>query len=129
MGSLFAIPAASRPCAGWRPVFGLILGAAGCTEVPDAPPPPAFTATDSAGVRVVVNSAPQWGEGEGWKVAPEPVMTLGTRDCPVEQQFQRLGEVTRLSDGTVVVLEIEDAQLRAFDPSGGLLWNRKVTRA
>lgn len=38
------------------------------------------------------------------------------------EQFQCLGEVTRLGDGTVVVLEIEDAQLRAFDPSGDLLW-------
>lgn len=98
------------------------LAFAACSEDPRAPPAPAFTATDSAGVRVVVNSAPQWGEGEGWQVTTEPVFALGTRDYPVEQQFQRLGEVTRLSDGTVVVLEIEDAQLRAFDPSGGLLW-------
>lgn len=100
----------------------LALFAAACSETPEEPPPPTFTATDSAGVRVVVNSAPQWGEGEGWQVTPDPVLTLGTVDYPIEQQFQRLGEVTRLGDGTVVVLEIDDAQLRAFDPSGDLLW-------
>ncbi len=113
---------------GWRSDFGLAaaccltLFTASCSETPEEPPPPTFTATDSAGVRVVVNSAPQWGEGEGWQVTPDPVLTLGTVDYPPEQQFQRLGEVTRLGDGTVVVLEIEDAQLRAFDPSGDLLW-------
>lgn len=100
----------------------LALFAAGCSDTPEELPPPAFTVTDSAGVRIVVNSAPQWGEGEGWQVTADPVLTLGTVDYPVEQQFQRLGEVTRLSDGTVVVLEIEDAQLRAFDPAGALLW-------
>ena len=103
--------------AGWLALF-----AAGCSEVPEDPPPPTFTTTDSAGVRVVVNSAPLWGDGEGWRVTPDPVLTLGTVDYPVEQQFQRLGEITRLTDGTVVVLEIADAQLRAFDPSGALLW-------
>ena len=100
----------------------LALFAAGCSDTPEEPPPPAFTATDSAEVRVVVNSGPQWAEGEGWQVTADPVLTLGTVDYPIEQQFQRLGEVTRLSDGTVVVLEIEDAQLRAFDPAGALLW-------
>ena len=103
--------------AGWLALF-----AAGCSDLPEEPPPPAFTATDSAGVRVVVNSGPQWAEGEGWQVTADPVVTLGTVDYPVEQQFQRLGEVTRLNDGTVVVLEIDDAQLRAFDASGTLLW-------
>lgn len=105
---------------GLASLLGLLTAA--CSETPQEPPPPTFTATDSAGVRVVVNSAPLWGEGEGWQVTPDPVLTLGTVDYPLEQQFQRLGEVTRLGDGTVVVLEIEDAQLRAFDPSGDLLW-------
>ena len=102
---------------GWLALF-----ATSCSDAPEEPPPPAFTATDSAGVRVVVSSGPQWAEGEGWQVTADPIVTLGTVDYPVDQQFARLGEVTRLSDGTVVVLEIEDAELRAFDPSGALLW-------
>ena len=101
---------------------GLALLAAACSEEPAEPPPPAFTVIDSAGVRMVVNSGQLWDEGEGWQVTEEPVITLGVRDYPVEQQFVRLGEATRLSDGTIVVLEIEDMQLRAFDASGGLLW-------
>lgn len=100
----------------------LVVFAAACSEAPAEPPPPLFTVTDSAGVRVVVNSGPQWGEGEGWRVTAGPLVTLGVRDYPLEQQFVRLGEATRLRDGTIVLLEIEDMQLRAFNASGGLLW-------
>ena len=100
----------------------MVVPGTACSEAPQQPPPPAFTVTDSAGVRVVVNSGQQWGEGEGWQVTAEPVVTLGVRDYPAEQQFVRVGEAARLSDGTIVVLEIEDMQLRAFDASGGLLW-------
>ena len=113
---------------GPRRAFGLprlcvlaILVAA-CSEAPQEPPLPAFTVTDSAGVRMVVNSGQQWGEGEGWQVTAEPVVTLGVRDYPVEQQFERLGEATRLSDGTIVILELRNMELRAFDASGTLLW-------
>ncbi len=106
-----------------RPLSACCLATgAACSEGTREPPPPAYTVTDSGGVRVVMNSGQQWGEDEGWQVTAEPVVTLGVRDYPVEQQFVRLGEVTRLSDGAIVVLEIEDMQLRAFDASGGLLW-------
>ena len=98
-----------------------VLGVA-CAEEPAVPPPPALTVTDSAGVRVVVNSGPQWDEGGGWRVSAEPLVTLGVRDYPVEQQFERLGEATRLSDGTIVVVETRDMELRAFDATGELLW-------
>lgn len=103
-------------------VCSLTLLTAACSEAPQEPPPPAFTVTDSAGVRVVVNSRQQWGEGEGWRVTEDPVVTLGVRDYPVEQQFERLGEATRLSEGTIVVLELGDMQLQAFNTAGDLMW-------
>ena len=96
--------------------------AVACSEAPQEPPPPAVTVTDSAGVRVVVNSGQQWGEGDGWQVTAEPVATLGVREYPVEQQFEQLGGATRLSDGAIVVLEERDMELQAFDASGALLW-------
>lgn len=107
-----------------RPLSACCLAATGaaCSEGTREPPPPAFTVTDSAGVRVVVNTGQQWGEGEGWQVTAEPVVTLGVRDYPIEQQFERLGEAIRLSDGTIVVLELGDMQLQAFDTAGDLLW-------
>ena len=96
--------------------------AAACSQTPAEPPPPAFTVTDSAGVRMVVNSGRQWGEEEGWQVTAEPVVTLGVMDFPVEQQFQDIVGATRLSDGTIVLVELADFGLRAFNPSGDRLW-------
>ena len=96
--------------------------AAACSESPAEPPPPAFTVTDSAGVRMVVNSGQQWGEGDGWQVTAEPVATLGVMDFPVEQQFETIAGATRLSDGNVVILEQADFGLRAFNASADLLW-------
>ena len=93
-----------------------------CAEAPDDPPPPAFTVTDSGGVRMVVNSGQAWGEGDGWQVTAEPVVTLGVMDFPVEQQFQNIAGATRLSDGTTVILEQADFGLQAFNVDGDLLW-------
>lgn len=87
--------------------WGLFLGAVGCSGASDAVQLPAevgYSVTDSAGVRAVVNTAPLWGSGEGWRVTPEPLQTLGVVDTALAQQFHEIGEVTRLRDGTVVVL-------------------------
>ena len=118
-----------RPCTMAKPASArrvaacwLALFAAGCTEAPADPPPPAFTVTDSGGVRMVVNSGQQWGEGDGWQVSAEPEVTLGVMDYPVEQQFQTIAGATRLRDGTIVIVELADFGLRAFNTSGDLLW-------
>lgn len=107
-----------------RPLSACCLAATGaaCSEGTQEPPPPAFTVTDSAGVRVVVNSGQQWGEDEGWQVSAEPFATLGAMDFPVEQQFQSIAGATRLAGGTIVILERADFALRAFNASGDLLW-------
>ena len=71
---------------------------------------------------MVVNSGQAWGEGDGWQVTAEPVVTLGVMDFPVEQQFQNIAGATRLSDGTIVILEQADFGLQAFNVDGDLLW-------
>ena len=104
----------------------MVLGAWGCSEdsgSADSPPSASYHVTDSAGVRVVVNRGPLWGPGEGWNVTPEPLLTLGAVDTPWAQQFHEIGGVTRLRDGTVVVLNRGSGELRAFDPSGRHLWS------
>ncbi len=106
--------------------WGLFLGAVGCSGASDAVQLPAevgYSVTDSAGVRAVVNTAPLWGSGEGWRVTPEPLQTLGVVDTALAQQFHEIGEVTRLRDGTVVVLNHGTGELRAFDSSGRHRWN------
>lgn len=113
-----------RGVAGWMLAgCSLALGVA-CRGEQEAPDPSGPTITDSAGVRMVVNQDPLWRAGEGWRLTPEPVLTLGTLDTPLEQQFHRVGGVTRLGDGTIVVLNRGSSELRAFDSSGRHLWSR-----
>lgn len=113
-----------RGVAGWMLAgCSLALGVA-CGGEQEAPAASGPTITDSAGVRMVVNQDPLWRAGEGWRLTPEPVLTLGTLDTPLEQQFHRVGGVTRLDDGTIVVLNRGSSELRAFDSSGRHLWSR-----
>lgn len=100
--------------------------AAACAESTESPAPPSgadHTVTDSAGVRKVVNAGPLWGPGEGWRIGEEPSLTLGAIDDPGPQLFHRIEGVTRLGDGTIVVLDGGSGQLRAFDSTGRHLWS------
>lgn len=101
----------------------LVLAAWGCSEDVEPPPAPGYIATDSAGVRKVVNNEPLWGAEEGWQLTPEPLLTLGVVDTPFAQQFHEIRGVTRLGDSTIVVLNSGSAELRAFDYSGRHLWS------
>ena len=101
----------------------LAVGAWGCSEgAVESPPASGYTATDSAGVRKVVNNEPLWGSGEGWHLTPEPLLTLGVVDTPFVQQFHEIRGVTRLRDSTIVVLNSGSGELRAFDYSGRHRW-------
>ncbi len=73
---------------------------------------------DSAGVRIVENSAPAWSEGSGWRLSAEPTLEIGMLDGPPEYQFGTISGVTRLRDGTVVVAERLAGHLRFFDAEG-----------
>ncbi|MYG81647.1 MAG: hypothetical protein F4187_07750 [Gemmatimonadetes bacterium] len=73
---------------------------------------------------MVANAGPLWNPGEEWLLTPEPLLRLGTlADTPVVQQFHRIDAVTRLGDGTVVVLNAGSGELRAFSASGTHLWS------
>lgn len=85
---------------------------------------PSRTAVDSAGTQVVVNASPLWGPGEGWRVTAEPLLSLGVVGAPpLAQQFHHIEGVTRMSDGTVVVLNTGSGEVRAFDSGGSHLWS------
>src|SRR5688572_12148852 len=77
--------------------------------------------TDSAGIRRVLNYEKGWGAGEEWTVSAEPVLRIGLLDGPREFLFDRIAGVTRLSDGTIVVLNAGDGQLRFFSRDGSHL--------
>ena len=57
-----------------------------------------------------------------WQIAPEPTLVLGELEGPDAYLFSQIRGATRLSTGTVVVLDGASSQLRAFSPDGTHLW-------
>ena len=57
-----------------------------------------------------------------WRVAPEPTLVLGELEGPDAYLFSQIRGATRLSTGTVVVLDGASSQLRAFSAVGAHLW-------
>ncbi len=82
---------------------------------------PVTTTTDSAGVTIVTNLGPQWGEGEGWRLSEVPVLDLGTFDIEGPESFERVVGTRRQSSGVIVVAEGGTQELRFFDEDGGYI--------
>ena len=99
--------------------------AAACSDSTETRTPPRNDAsvTDSAGVRMVLNLTPLWNRGEGWTITVEPLVTVGAAETDVAHMLHRVEGVTRLSDGTIIVLDGGSGQLRAFDSAGHHLWS------
>ena len=76
---------------------------------------------DSAGIQIVENAAPAWGEGEGWRLSPEPVLRIGELEGAPAYQFDRVGSALRLTDGRIVVANAGSQELRFYDASGAHL--------
>jgi hypothetical protein len=73
---------------------------------------------DSAGVHIVENHVPQWGERSAWRIVEPAVVDIGVSDGPPEYQLFGLRMAVRQSDGTIVVLNGGTQELRFFDPEG-----------
>ncbi len=58
-----------------------------------------------------------------WQIAPEPTLVLGELEGPDAYLFSQIRGTTRLSTGTIVVLDGASSQLRAFSPDGAHLWS------
>lgn len=98
----------------------VLLGvlAAACGDAGADGPAERVTRRDSAGVEIVESHAPAWGESERWTVDPEPLVDLTATGDGREHQFFRVVGGTRLSDGTIVVADDGDDELRLFSPEG-----------
>lgn len=79
---------------------------------------PAVVTRDSAGVEIVENRQPAWAEGEGWRVAPDPLVSVGTREGEDPYVFSYVADAVLLPDGGVAVLDRNVAEIRLFGPDG-----------
>lgn len=76
--------------------------------------------SDSAGVTIVDNRTPAWGDSLAWTIG-EPDLIIGTADGPPETQFASVVGITRLADGAVVVADDGLSELRYFRADGSFL--------
>ncbi len=72
---------------------------------------------DSAGVRIVENTTPQWRGGEEWRLSTEPSVDIGGGDVEEDQLFRVVGAL-RLSDGRIVISNGGSNEIRFYDDGG-----------
>jgi hypothetical protein len=94
-------------------VAAIICGCAG--EGPDRN---SFTTRDSAGIHIVENAAPVWGEGEAWRLSEQPLVDIGGLEGDPDYELYRVTGAVRLPDGRIVIGNSGTNQLRFYDGSG-----------
>ena len=77
---------------------------------------------DSAGVTIVESHAPQWPEGAGWRIAPEPLVEIGSAVGDPAEEFFQIEGVVRMADGRIAVGDGGAGEIRVFDSSGDHQW-------
>ena len=74
---------------------------------------------DSAGVRIIENPRPAEGARLGWRIGPEPAVTIGAVEGEDPYIFGWVIDATRLSDGRIVVADYGSMEMRVFDGTSG----------
>lgn len=94
------------------------FGLAGCTSSDSERP--TFEVIDSLGVEIVLSHA-EAGFGTPWVVSAEAVLRIGKGREEEPYLFGSIRGLTRLPDGSIVVLDGQSNELRRFDPQGNHL--------
>lgn len=101
----------------------LLLAGAFTACAADGPSHRGALIADSAGVRVVVNPAPQASALPVWRLVDRPAVEIGALDGPPEYQLYQVMSGTVLDDGTIVVANGGSLEIRAYDAAGRHLWS------
>lgn len=101
----------------------LILTTAGCSTASSdlTHDEPAYAIRDSAGIEIVESHRSIWPQGEGWMLSMEPILQIGVGDGEDAYVFDRVTDVVRFDDGTLVVANSGDNTLRYYDDTGSFL--------
>ena len=108
----------SLECVMRRCLALLVLPLVACTD--SAPRNSRALVRDSAGIRIVENTTPQWQDGEEWYLRPEPVVEIGDADGP-EYELFRVGNAFLLDDGRIGIVNRGTNEIRIFDERGKYL--------
>jgi hypothetical protein len=81
----------------------------------------AFVVRDSAGVRIVESTDPEWSESETWRFGENPLVQIGGMDGDPNYELYRVIDALRLSDGRLVIANSGTHELRFYDAEGRYL--------
>lgn len=76
---------------------------------------------DSAGIVIVENARPPDGSRLGWRIGPEPAVSIGVVEGEEPYMLHGAFSSVRLADGRIVVANLGSQELRVFDPYGNHL--------
>ncbi len=113
-------------CLRFRFAAALAITAAACDQPPPKPEAPRVTVWDSAGIEIVENRAPEWGDSTLWSVDPEPEFVIGgtnvieSPDDP-SQLIWRVRGLARLFNGNILVHSGGEEAVFLFEPTGDLV--------
>jgi hypothetical protein len=82
---------------------------------------PRTAVRDSAGVTIVDNYGHLQPDGSGWRVAPEPVLSIGTLEGEWTDQLFGVREAMRLPDGRIAIANAGTEEIRIYGPDGSFL--------
>ena len=100
-------------------VIVVLLGLFACESPADDPS--LVVRRDSAGVEIVEALRPVWGDGEGWRIGPEPVVDLVMSGSGPSHEFADVLGMARLSGGSIAVADGMLNEVRLYTPDGGLV--------
>jgi len=95
------------------------LGAAGCEQ--GAEMGVRTERRDSAGVVIVENSGEIGPDGGGWRVSPDPLLSIGTFQGDSLQQLYQVQGAARLGDGRIAIANAGSGAIRFYDGQGRYL--------
>lgn len=98
-------------------IGGRILGAVVAISRLSVADAHAQAVRDSAGVRIVENTRPQWPAGRGWTLSSQPMLDIGGGDDTLYHLVTVMG-AARLTSGEVAVAAMSSGNVRVFDARG-----------
>ena len=79
---------------------------------------PRVVVEDSAGVSIVLNSAPAPDSRLPWEFGTQPSLSIGAFDSGEADQLFQVTDATRLADGRIVIANSGSNELRVFNADG-----------
>ncbi len=96
-------------------LFSVTVSACGGGSGDDAD---TFIARDSAGIHIVENLAPMWGEGDAWQLSQQPLLDIGGQEGDPKYELYRASSAVRLPAGRLVIGNNGTNEIRFYDESG-----------